>query len=154
VSLIPQALKGELPKSDDSKAEWGWGAHNWDRDWDRRRHRHGKREPSVESAVTSFFTGIGFIFVALAVLLYAPAGANWWWAFLIPAFATIGQGVGQYLRWKELQRQQISPVQPVVYSAPAQPPTLSAPTTSELVKPPSVTEHTTKHLNKEKQREK
>jgi hypothetical protein len=83
------------------------------------------------------------------------------WAFLFPAFALIGEGVGQYLRLKEQQRQQPALNQPassqVNYQAPirqpAHVPTLSAPTTSELAPPSSVTEHTTRHLESSRQRE-
>ena len=151
VSLVPQAMSGQLPQSDASEGELHFGVHHLGR-------RHRRKEPSVEIAATSFFTGIGFIVAAIAILLYAPAGAFWWWPFMIPAFATIGQGVGQYLRWRELQRKQALLArpgnQPVDYQsisqaisqAPAQVATLSAPTTSELVKPSSVTEHTTRHL--------
>jgi len=149
VSLVPQAMAGEAPKSGAAEGERRWGHHHWD--WGH--HPHRKKEPSVEGAVTSFFTGIGFIAAAIAVLRFAPAGFTWWWALLIPAFATMGQGVGQYLRWKEQQRKQTPPNRPVIYQAPVQDPALSAPTTSELVKPSSVTEHTTKHLESSRPRE-
>lgn len=146
VSLVPQAMTGEAPKSDDAEGRRHWG-----------HHPHRKKEPSVEGAATSFFGGIGFVVAAIAVLHYAPAGSTWWWALLLPAFATMGQGVGQYLRWKEQQRKQTLLNQPgnrpVVYQAPIQTPTLSAPTTSELVKPSSVTEHTTRHLESSSPRE-
>ncbi len=129
VSLVAQAMEGE-------------------RTW-RRRHRD-KKEPSIEKAASNFFSGIGFLLAAIFVCFYFPAGFTWGWGFLFPAFALIGEGVGQYLRLKEQQRQQSSLNQPndrsVVYHPPAQAPALSAPTTSELVKPSSVTEHTTRHL--------
>jgi hypothetical protein len=69
---------------------------------------------------------------------------------LIPAFEVIGEGVGKCLRWREEQRKQASPNlsanHPVAYQSSAHSPALSAPTTSELVKPSSVTERTTRHL--------
>jgi hypothetical protein len=69
----------------------------------------------------------------------------------------IGEGVGKYLRWKEQQRNQASlglPAhQPVTYQSPGQSPELSAPTTSELVEPPGVTEHTTRRLEASRLRE-
>ena len=145
VSLVPQAMSGQLPQSEASERELHFGVHRLDR----HHRRKEPKEPGVESAAISFFTGIGFLVAALAVLFYAPAGAKWWWSFMIPAFATIGHGVGEYLRWKEQQRKQAwierPGNQPIAY-APAQAATLSAPTTSELVKPSSVTEHTTRHL--------
>jgi hypothetical protein len=76
---------------------------------------------------------------------------------LIPAFAVIGEGVGKYLRWREHQRQQVAFWEPGdhpgVHQSPAQAPALSVPTTSELVKPSSVTEQTTRHLESSRQRE-
>jgi hypothetical protein len=77
--------------------------------------------------------------------------------FIFPAFSLIGAGIGQYLQLKEKQRQQPSlnqpGAQPVSHLPPGQAPTLSAPTTSELVKPSSVTEHTTRHLESSRARE-
>ena len=143
VSLVPQAMSGQSPQSEASEDGLHFGVHHLGR-------RHGRKEPSVESAATSFFSGIGFIVAAIAILVYAPTGASWWWSFLIPAFATIGHGVGQYLQWKEQQRKQSllerPGNQPGAYQSSHQPPAISAPTTSELAKPSSVTEHTTRHL--------
>jgi hypothetical protein len=143
VSLVPQALNGQFPIEDSGR-------------------RHGRRRksgtPTIEKAASSFFTGIGFLLVSLAVAKYAPAGQIWWFWMLIPAFACIGEGVGTYLKLREAQRQQQlsppqfqSPVQPAQISpqpAAAQIAGSSAPTTSELAPPASITEHTTKHLGK------
>jgi len=148
VSLVPRAMSGEFPQSDESEGAKigivvGRGRH-------RRLDRHGKKEPSIERASTSFFSGIGFLMAALYVCFYFPGGFTWGWAFLFPAFSLMGEGVGQYLRLKEQRRQQ-SPINqpgapPAVYAPPEQVPALSVPTTSELVKPSSVTEQTTRHL--------
>src|SRR5262249_34591626 len=148
VSLVSQALEGQLPNALTIGVHAGRGRH-------RRRNWHEeKRPPSIERAVGSFFTGIGFIMAALAVLFFFPGGVTWGWAFFIPGFACLGGGAGQYLRLKEQRQQQqfnsasnpqssyqttVQPSQPVAE--------LSAPTTSELQTPASVTEHTTKHLN-------
>ena len=67
--------------------------------------------------------------------------------------ALIGAGVGQYLQLKERQRQQATPNHPGAYQAPAPVTALPVPTTSELVKPSSVTENTTKHLESSRPRE-
>jgi hypothetical protein len=147
VSLVPQAMSGELPKSDDEDGRH-WGHHHWD--WG---HHHGEKEPSIERATTKFFSGVGFLLAAMFVCFYFPGGFTWGWAFLFPAFALIGQGVGHYLRLKEQGRKQMSFNQPVVHREPAQAVALSAPTTSELVKPSSVTEDTTRHLESSRQRE-
>jgi hypothetical protein len=146
VSLVPQALTGQLPQPAEAED-----------DRRRRRHRHGKKEPSIEKAATSFFTGIGFLLAALFVSFRFPGGFTWGWAFLFPAFALIGEGVGQYLRLKEqrsLNQPGAGPTNyPAPINAPAQAPTLPAPTTAELTPPSSVTEHTTRHLESSRQRQ-
>jgi len=153
VSLVPQAMTGQLPQSDSAKGEGHWGHHQWD--WGH--HHHIKREPSIERAASCFFSGIGFLLAAMFVVFFSSPGFWWGWVFLFPAFGLIGTGVGQYLQLKEQRSRQTTlnqpDARPVAHQPPAQPPTLSAPTTSELVKPPSVTEHTTKHLESSRPRE-
>jgi hypothetical protein len=152
VSLVPQAMAGESPQSDGARDErhWGrWGHPHWD--------HHRKKEPSIEKAATSFFSGIGFLLAAMFIVLSSPPGVWWGWVFIFPAFSLIGAGIGQYLQLKEKQRQPPSinqaGVPPIAHQPPAEAPTLSAPTTSELIKPSSVTEHTTKHLESSRPRE-
>jgi hypothetical protein len=129
VSLIPQALTGELPvTADDGSARRGGG-------------QAGQKELNIEEAVTTFFTGLGFLIASLAVTFYVPKGVFWGWALLIPAFACIGHCIGKVLQYKERRDQQrFEPA----YRAPE----ITAPTTSELDTPASVTEHTTKQLDK------
>ncbi len=157
VSLVPQALSGELPVVSDEE-------HGG-----RRRKRKGEKPPTIEKAATTFFTGIGFILASLMVMRHFPGGVSWGWSLLIPGFVCIGEGVGQYLRLKEEQRQQQfqpqsqQPQFQAPYSPPAavepnlQPkthtPEISAPTTSELTPPKSITEHTTKNLDVSRERE-
>jgi hypothetical protein len=152
VSLVPQAMSGRLPQSDGAGDERHLGRHH--RNWGR---HHVKKEPSIEKAVTSFFSGIGFLLAAIFVCFYFPGGFTWGWAFLFPAFGLIGGGVGQYLQLKEQQRQRTSfnqaDARPLAHQPLEQAPTLSAPTTSELVKPSSVAEHTTRHLESSSPRE-
>jgi hypothetical protein len=150
VSLVPQAMSGKLPQAKASEGEYindyglHFGVHHSDG------HHRRKKDLNVEHAMTEIFIGISFLIAAISVLIFAPAGVFWWWALLIPAFALFGEGVGKYLRLREQQRKQASPNfsvnQPVAYQSSELPPTISAPTTSELVKPSSVTEHTTRHL--------
>jgi len=148
VSLVPQAMSGQLPQSEASEGELHIGVHHLGRH--HRRKKELSAENTVDHAMTELFTGMGFVIAAIAILIYVPSGVFWWWSFLIPALALIGAGVGKYLRWREEQREQASPNlsanQPVAYQSSAHSPALSAPTTSELVKPSSVTEHTTRRL--------
>jgi hypothetical protein len=148
VSLIPQAMSGHT-SSDDAKDKWRQGHHHLDLG----HHRHLKKEPSIERAVNRFFSGIGFLMAAMFAVYFSPPGFKLGWAFLFPAFWLFGAGVGQYLQLKEQQRQQRSFNRPEARPAAEEPseqsPKLSAPTTSELIKPPDVTEHTTRRLDKE-----
>ncbi|MEK7829949.1 MAG: zinc ribbon domain-containing protein [Acidobacteriota bacterium] len=147
VSLVPQALTGQLPVAPPEESELTWR--------DRRKQR---RVPSIEKAVGNMFTGIGFLIAALFVTFWFPGGYTWGWSFLFPAFALIGEGVGQYLKVQELARQRervlTMPAVPTNFPQPFSPQPrvaeLSAPTTSELVIPPaSISEHTTKNLNRQ-----
>lgn len=144
VSLVPQAMTGRLPEPIQVGVFHG------------RHRRREKRPPSIEGAVSSFFAGIGFLAVSIAIAKYAPAGQVWWFWMLIPAFSCIGAGVGQYLKLKEAARQSQqsfdSPAPPMNFPAPSQQRAaeLPAPTTSELIKPSSVTEHTTRHLEQQR----
>lgn len=135
VSLVPQALSGQLSMPEPEG---------------RRGRRHGP--PSIEKAATNFFTGIGFIVAALAVMFYFPAGWSWGWSFFFPAFACLGKGVGQYLQLKQQAQASLPPAYstpPAMYAVPpAQPaPRLPVAPTSSMPGASSVTEQTTRHLS-------
>lgn len=135
VSLIPQVMTGQLQ----SAAEDSTGSGE----------KRGHKTPSIERASKSFFTGIGFILVSLAVLFFFPAGKIWWFWLLIPAFGMIGDGIGQYLRLREMRRREEFALQfPASQPQPQIKPAPSAPATSNLPTSSSVTEHTTKNLSK------
>ena len=92
VSLIPQAMSGRLPQSDDAQGNWRQGHHHLD--WGHRRRL--KKEPSIERAVNCFFSGIGFLLAAMFVAYFSPRGFRLGWAFLFPAFWLFGAGMMQY----------------------------------------------------------
>jgi hypothetical protein len=134
LSLVPQALTGQLPQA-------STGKHG----------RHGDKDsPSMESAIQKAFAGIGFIFVAFACLFFAPAGRIWWFWLLIPAFGTLGKSAAEYFTIKNKQQNAAQTNQLPQYQQPAiPPPPVSVDyrprNTGELVQPPpSVTESTTK----------
>lgn len=136
VSLIPQALSGELPGEGQKKGDGREGQ---------------KPPPSIEKAVSSIFSGLGLFVVAFAALGFAPAGRIWWFWLLIPAFGSLGHGVGQYLRWRELSRAAVLPpsgVAPGVFSGVA-PETgrLGGEPAAASTLPGSVVESTTRHLD-------
>ncbi len=140
ISLVPDAISGQL-SGRLAAAESG----NF-----RSRDDMRKGPPSIDRAVRSFFTGLAFLLVAFAVRSYAPAGHIWWFWMFIPAFAGFGDSVATYLRVKE-ERQRLAPPSfvPAQNSmhAPAGVGELSPQReTGEMVRPPSVTEGTTRHL--------
>jgi hypothetical protein len=145
VSLVPQAMTGQLPvvvAEDDEFTSSG--------------KRKRKKVPTIEKSVRNIFSGLGFLVAALFVTFWFPGGFTWGWSFLFPAFALIGEGIGQFLKVKELERQRhpafYQPPVPANFPPPVPPPpgveVLSAPTTSELASPVSVTEQTTRHLER------
>ena len=140
ISLVPDAVSGHLTErlaaADD-------GARHT-------RHERRKGPPSIERAVKSLFTGLAFLVVAFAVRSYAPAGHIWWFWMFIPAFAGLGDAVATYLKIRE-ERERLAPPSfvpaPSSIPAPARFGELSTPReTGEMVRPPSVTEGTTRHL--------
>jgi zinc-ribbon domain len=148
ISLVPQALTGWLPESSQS-ATVDEGRHG----------RRRKGEPSLDKAVRSMFTGLGFLVVTL-VLAFVPMGRAWWFWMFIPAFATLGGGVAEYIRFKHAQGQSLPGASRQPLMGAAGPPAMAAAATpraelprrntAELVMPPpSVTEGTTRHLGAE-----
>lgn len=132
VELVPQAISGEL-----ADIAEGTG----------KRMRRG--QPSIENAARTFFTGVGFILVALAIGRFMPGGSVWWFWMLIPGLACIGSGVGQYLRIRSVQevvQSRIGGPAPTPQVQPSQLEATKSPTTSSLAEKASVTEHTTRHL--------
>lgn len=160
VSLIPQALSGELPGEAQKKGEGREGQNRspgidaWERVYlgEPLRPREGQKPPpSIEKAVSSIFSGLGLFVAAFAVWGFAPAGRIWWFWLLIPAFGSLGHGVGQYLRWRELSRAAVLPpsgVSPGVFSGVA-PETgrLGGEPAAASTLPGSVVESTTRHLD-------
>ena len=144
ISLVPQAVSGAL-------AERMAAAEEDDRRGRHKRRRDRRdRPPSVERAFRGVFMGLAFVFVALAVRAWGPAGNVWWWVFFIPAAVNLAEGLSSFLRlstegkWRD-------PQQPYLPAQPAVPPrprvsALPRRDAGEVVPPPSVTEATTRHL--------
>lgn len=129
VSLVPQALSGQLPATPPTPASDQGG-------------RVGRADlPSVESISKNLFSGVGMFLVSLLVWRFFPGGSIWWFWLLIPAFASIGQGLGKY--W-QLRREEERP-----FGRRVERPTAVAPQTPVSLFEPgqgSVTEQTTRRL--------
>jgi hypothetical protein len=144
ISLVPQAMTG-APAG--RLAAEGGGLRS------RRRRRERERESrpvTIERAVRSFFMGVAFLLVSLAVLSWAPAGRIWWFWMLIPAFGMLSDGVSTYLRLAEEKKKTAAPpfYTPPPTAVPHAPRASGLPpmNTGEIIAPPSVTEGTTRHL--------
>ncbi|HJQ25795.1 MAG TPA: zinc-ribbon domain-containing protein [Blastocatellia bacterium] len=135
LSLVPQALTGQLPDDRHSR---------------RRRKRHGDGPPNLAKGLTRAFMGVGFFLVALAIFI-SPGGRGWWWAMLFPAFSLLGQGIAEIVSaqtaMRQLQNNPTTDAMPRRQTGelPPEPRGYSIP-------PPSVTEQTTRHLDPEKDR--
>jgi hypothetical protein len=134
ISLIPQALTGQLPTPRvEDLAE---------------RLRKRRREPSIEEAIRSIVMGVAFVAISVLVGRYSPGGWTWWYWLLIPAAASLGKGFSVLARLKQA-KDRTSAFTPPQMNAVRQR-ELPAQKTGELMSPvPSVTEGTTRHLNQE-----
>jgi hypothetical protein len=143
ISLIPQALTGQIPEAVPSDSRR-----------DKRARRRGK-ELSLDHSFKNIFMGIGFLIVAIA--LSRSIGAGWWFWLLLPAFSMMGTGIAQYIRLKEQEKKNMIVSSPLNQTLPDQrtyaaPRNLPRRNTGELMPPvPSVTEGTTRHLGAEAQ---
>ena len=126
ISLVPQALTGQLTKAEgDASAPTG---------------RRRNREVNLEHAFKNIFTGLAFLIISI-VLSRTGIGQTWWFWMLIPAFVMAGTGLAQFIRIKEREKQPQLQAPPVATAFPE-------PAYRSDV-PPSVTEGTTRHLGVE-----
>jgi len=133
ISLIPQALNGQLPSDDQS----GW--------MDRYSRKRRGNEASIEEAIRGITMGVAFAIVALLVARYAPSGGVWWFWLLIPSAGCFAKGFAQLARVRMAKSQPTTSAQPQLNTM--RQPDLPASKTGELMPPvPSVTEGTTRHL--------
>jgi len=150
VSLVPQALTGNLPAEPAARQE----AQMID-DWHGRHRGRRYRPPSLAKGIQNVFVGVGFLFVSMAVYVWAPAGETWWFWMLIPAFSTLGSGVAEIVRAKQEERRtQMAAPAMSSSSVPPAPRVEELPPrdTSRFTPPSSVTETTTRHLDKAAER--
>jgi hypothetical protein len=137
ISLVPQALTGQLPVPDPPEDDFY------------RRRRRG-RALSSDYAIRSIITGIAFAVMAVMVSRFAPGSARWWFWLLVPAIMLIARGFSEFARIKSRKSGIPKAPQPMMNAV--RTPELQVPRTGELMTPvPSVTEGTTRHLGIEAQ---
>jgi zinc-ribbon domain len=146
LSLVPQALAGHLPAPPAGQGE----AVDESR---RARRRRGRDEPpTLESSIRTFFMGLAFLCISLAIKTYMPGGHVWWFWMLIPAFMMLGSGVAGFAR---LKSRPAAPLAPPTYAPPAVGPAqhnaLPPRPAADVYAPPnSVTENTTRLLDRDR----
>jgi zinc ribbon protein len=137
ISLIPQALTGQLPAAQpkDDFEQWS------------RRRRH--REPSLDDGVRHLLMGVAFVIISLLISRYSPGGWTWWYWMLIPAAIFLARGVSEIVRTRQAKPVDPGVGQPQMTSG-TRVQSLPPQETNELMAPvPSVTEGTTRHLGAE-----
>ncbi len=164
IRLVPQAMTGRLPTATGKEVAMSGGQLA--------PPMKSESPAKVEKAFEKIFLGAAFLLIfSMGLIFFRPAFMIWIW-FIIPAFASIGSGVGQYLRYKEERRRQerlpsapsmtFESARAVVGQTPAPElmprgtPELAPRDTSEMFSfemktpPASVTEGTTRYLDVER----
>ena len=134
ISLIPQALTGEMAKPKPEEVSDGMCGT-------------ARKVLTLDQAFKNVFLGIAFLIIAIA-LSRTGMGATWWFWMLLPAFSLMGTGIAQVIRVKEREkREALQPGRAIPDRFQAE---LSA-TRTDQFRPSvaSVTEGTTRHLGVE-----
>jgi len=136
ISLVPQALTGQLPAPDRADDQY----------FGRRR----RRQPSADYATRSLIMGVVFSVMAVTLFKFNPGSARWWFWLLVPAMMLFGRGFSEFIRINRTRSGTPRLAEPMVNAVRA--PELPSPQTGELMAPvSSVTEGTTRHLGTDAQ---
>ena len=150
IHLVPQALTGLLPadlaQSDDKPEKKS----------KKKKDDEGKL---LEKGMENVFVGLAFLVIFLGGLFYLRGAFFFWVWFIIPSLACFGEGLGQLLRSRREYRLLMARAHgsnelgaaepPALYGAPTPALPLVAPDTADMSESPfSVTEATTRHLNR------
>jgi hypothetical protein len=161
LAMVPSAMSGTLQPTDT-------GSNSVARSGRRDLRRRTDPNEVFADGVKYIVLGFGFLGISMALLFTGVAGGNvWWWAMLFPAVSLFGKGVSDVLKSKGMApaantgvistgaRNIAGGSNPI----PSLPPTrtdLASPgtkyRTGDLV-PASVTDHTTRHLEMDKEGE-
>lgn len=137
ISLVPQALSGQLPTAPAND------------DFDRGSRRKRRREPTLDDGIRHLTMGLAFVIISVLIGKYSPGGWTWWYWMLIPAFTFLGRGISEIVRVRQAKAAAPMFELPQM-STGVRLQSLPVARTGELMTPvPSVTEGTTRHLGAE-----
>jgi hypothetical protein len=88
LKLVSDAISGKLMVSGNDKI------------------KKSKKKPTWEETLTLLFVSIAFFTISI-FLAFQPMGAFWWFWLLIPAFATLAQGIGKIIELRQDQKDNI-----------------------------------------------
>lgn len=112
-----------------------------------------RRGKMLEGAIRHGSMGAAFAIISTLIVLFAPGGHAYGFWMLFPGLIMIGKGVSEYAHYRALGGLAgAAASRPALASPAATPRELSAPPTSftDALPPPSVTEQTTRHLDRER----
>ncbi|MBX3245488.1 MAG: hypothetical protein KF685_13630 [Acidobacteria bacterium] len=104
IGRVTAALKGTtsniLSDIDEGLSSWD-GTNGTEEDSLRRRDPDEVYGDGIKAGIS----GLGFLIASMALLITGAAGGrNWWWAFLIPAFALLAKGISDILKSRRMQK--------------------------------------------------
>jgi hypothetical protein len=150
ISLLPHVLSGQFTVAPAAVEEDEGDA--LEKKIKRHRRRDREKTPTLEKAFENIGVGIAFLIISVMIALFMPGGKFWWFWMLIPAFACVGEGVGQFLRVQREKTLGSKPAPQLTEARESSFRNLPPRDTSEIMMPPpSITENTTRHLNFEPQ---
>ena len=131
VSLVPQALNGDLPREPQRDDQYP-----------------GRRAPSMERAIRRLMMGVAFAVMIALATMFAPGKMNWQFWMIVPAMFMFGRGFVELARVHGA-RNRFEMTSPPHLNSVRQT-ELAAVKTGELMTAvPSVTESTTRLLETE-----
>lgn len=124
-----------------------------------------KRPKTVDDvfgdAIKSIISGLGFLIVSCVLFATNVAGGrSWFWAFLFPAFTFLAKGISDYAKSRRMERNRQFVAQPTMNTLNSTPVSSLTPPQTNFVAPesryktgdlvpPSVTDGTTKLLERD-----
>jgi hypothetical protein len=107
-----------------------------------------KDSSQLYKAIANTASGVGFLIVALCVLRFAPAGRLWWFWMLIPAIRLLGRALGEFTSYLNAAKVDQRSTHTLQARQILEPPQLSEARGLDSLPPVSVTESTTRILER------